>query len=61
MSAPVEPTREALEKFRARCFWWVSVEVALLDLPRAALIRGLQTYGGREGMELAAQLPTLVS
>jgi hypothetical protein len=45
-----------LEQFRPRCFWWVLPSVALVDLPRRALVQGLQTHGGLVGMLLAARL-----
>lgn len=51
-----ETVEAALERFRTRCFWWVRKEVALVQLPREMLIRGLQTHGGHEGMQLAARL-----
>ena len=45
-----------LEKFRTRCFWWVHRSVALRDLSRETLLKGLRTFGGWEGMRLAARL-----
>ncbi len=47
---------EALEHYRVRCFWWVAPTVPLLNLSRDTLVRGLRTYGGWEGMRLAARL-----
>ncbi len=49
-------TLQELEQFRVRCFWWVAPSVALLDLPRESLLRGLRVHGGRAGMRLAARL-----
>jgi hypothetical protein len=48
--------REELEKYRARCFWWVHPTMAVASLSRETLIRELQTYGGRPGMMLAGRL-----
>lgn len=56
MPASTDDLRTELEKFRARCFWWVHKDVALLGLPRETLLHGLRTHGGREGMRLAARL-----
>ena len=54
---PLDTNLQAeLETFRTRCFWWVSKDIALLDLSRETLLDGLHTYGGREGMKLAARL-----
>jgi hypothetical protein len=52
----VKSLREELERFRARCFWWVAADAALPNLPRQTLIRGLQLHGGKAGMRLAEQL-----
>ena len=47
---------DELEAFRIRCFWWVRKDIALLDLSRETLLHGLRTYGGWEGMRMAARL-----
>ena len=56
MPASTEDLRAELEKFRTRCFWWVRKDIAVLDLSRETLLHGLRTYGGWEGMRLAARL-----
>lgn len=66
MNPPIPPAQDAkqapacsadvLETFRARCFWWVRPDVALWSLPLDTLRRGLSTYGGRPGLQYAAQL-----
>lgn len=45
-----------LEKYRSRCFWWVSVNVPIRELPIEILRRGLRIHGGKEGFRLAARL-----
>ena len=56
MTTVSDELQRELEKFRTRCFWWVRRDLPLLELPRETLLHGLHTYGGWDGMRLAARL-----
>lgn len=48
--------REALEKYRASCFWYLRDDLEVTEETLPTIIDGLRSYGDRAAFQLAARL-----